>query len=99
MPVVEVILPAARRAVAATRSGRVGVICTEATATSQAYDDAFAAAPHVELHTAACPRFVSFVEAGSPAVRAAGQCGRVPETLAASRYRHVDLPHYPLLTV
>ena len=34
VPVVEVILPAARRAVAATRSGRVGVICTEATATS-----------------------------------------------------------------
>ena len=45
VPVVEVILPAARRAVAATRNGRVGVICTEATATSQAYDDAFAAAP------------------------------------------------------
>jgi glutamate racemase len=62
--VVEVILPAARRAVAATRSGRVGVICTEATATSQAYDDAFAAAPHIELHTAACPLSVSFVEAG-----------------------------------
>src|ERR687893_2113487 len=35
VPVVEVILPAARRAVAATRTGRVGVICTEATATSQ----------------------------------------------------------------
>jgi glutamate racemase len=64
VPVVEVILPAARRAVSATRSGRVGVICTEATATSQAYDDAFAVAPQVQLHTAACPRFVSFVEAG-----------------------------------
>src|SRR3990170_8015596 len=58
VPVVEVILPATRRAVAATRAGRVGVICTEATATSLAYDDAFAAAPHIELHTAACPRFV-----------------------------------------
>lgn len=31
VPVVEVILPAARRAVAITRSGRVGVICTQAT--------------------------------------------------------------------
>jgi glutamate racemase len=29
-----------------------------------AYDDAFAAAPHVTLHTRACPRFVEFVEAG-----------------------------------
>ena len=64
VPVVEVILPAARRAVAATRTGRVGVICTEATATSLAYDDAFAAAPQISLHTAACPRFVAFVEAG-----------------------------------
>src|ERR687889_1677832 len=39
VPVVEVISPAARRAAAATRNGQVGVICTEATATSQAYDD------------------------------------------------------------
>jgi len=101
VPVVEVILPAARRAVAATRSGRVGVICTEATATSQAYDDAFAAAPHVELHTAACPRFVSFVEAGITGG---------PELLAyAEEYlkplQQVDIDtlilgctHYPLLT-
>ena len=64
VPVVEVILPATRRAVAASRTGRIGVICTEATAESMAYDDAFAAAPHVELTTSACPRFVEFVEAG-----------------------------------
>ncbi len=64
VPVVEVIYPAARRAVAATRSGRIGVICTQATAESLAYDDAFAAAPHLELLTRSCPRFVDFVEAG-----------------------------------
>ncbi|MGZ4428361.1 MAG: glutamate racemase [Nocardioidaceae bacterium] len=64
VPVVEVILPATRRAVAASRTGRIGVICTRATAESMAYDDAFAAAPHVLLHTQACPRFVEFVEAG-----------------------------------
>jgi len=64
VPVVEVILPATRRAVAASRSGRIGVICTRATAESLAYDDAFAAAPHVRLSTRACPRFVDFVEAG-----------------------------------
>jgi glutamate racemase len=29
-----------------------------------AYDDAFAAAPHIELVTRVCPRFVDFVEAG-----------------------------------
>lgn len=64
VPVVEVILPAARRAVAATRSQHVGVICTQATATSLAYEDAFAAAPQVQLLTQPCPRFVDFVEAG-----------------------------------
>jgi len=64
VPVVEVILPATRRAVAASHTGRIGVICTKATAESMAYDDAFAAAPHVELHTQACPRFVDFVEEG-----------------------------------
>ena len=64
VPVVEVIYPATRRAVAATRNGRIGVICTRATAESMAYDDAFAAAPQVTLTTRACPRFVDFVERG-----------------------------------
>ena len=64
VPVVEVILPATRRAVAATRNQHIGVICTRATADSMAYEDAFAAAPHLDLHIAACPRFVDFVEQG-----------------------------------
>lgn len=64
VPVVEVILPATRRAVAASHNGRVGVICTQATAESMAYEDAFAAAPHLEITTKACPLFVDFVEAG-----------------------------------
>ncbi|GAA3547927.1 glutamate racemase [Nocardioides daeguensis] len=64
VPVVEVIYPATRRAVAATRNGRIGVISTRATAESMAYDDAFAAAPQITLTTRACPRFVDFVEAG-----------------------------------
>jgi glutamate racemase len=64
VPVVEVIQPAVRKAVSATRNGRVGVIGTHATITSMAYEDAFAAAPHIDLTTAACPRFVEFVEAG-----------------------------------
>jgi len=100
VPVVEVILPAARRAVAATRSGRVGVICTEATATSQAYDDAFAAAPHLELFSQACPRFVEFVEAGitsGPELLSVAE-----EYLAPLREADVDTlvlgcTHYPFL--
>lgn len=64
VPVVEVIQPAVRRAVAATRNNRIGVIGTAATIASRAYDDAFAAAPQVRLAGAACPRFVDFVERG-----------------------------------
>jgi glutamate racemase len=64
VPVVEVIRPAVRRAVAATRSGRVGVIGTAATITSGAYVDAFAAAPHVSVTGVACPAFVDYVERG-----------------------------------
>lgn len=64
VPVVEVIHPAARRAAAATRNNRVGVIGTTATVTSGAYDDAFAAAPHISLTSRACPRLVEFVERG-----------------------------------
>ncbi|MFF0145083.1 glutamate racemase [Amycolatopsis sulphurea] len=64
VPVVEVVLPAARRAAVATHSGRVGVIGTEGTVRSRAYDDAFAAAPDVQLTSVACPRFVDFVERG-----------------------------------
>ena len=58
IPVVEVIQPAVRRAVGATRTGKIGVIGTQATITSDAYADAFAAAPHVQVTSQACPRFV-----------------------------------------
>jgi glutamate racemase len=100
VPVVEVILPAARRAVAATRSSRVGVICTEATATSQAYDDAFAAAPQIELHTAACPRFVSFVEAGitgGPELLACAEEYLKPLQQADIDTLILGCTHYPLI--
>ena len=101
IPVVEVILPATRRAVAATRTGQVGVICTEATATSLAYDDAFAAAPHVKLRTRACPRFVEFVEqgvTGGPELLAAAH--EYLDPLAAHGVDTLILgcTHYPLLT-
>jgi glutamate racemase len=64
VPVIEVIHPAVRTAAAVTRNGRVGVIGTRATIMSRAYEDAFAAAPHLAVFGQACPRFVEFVEAG-----------------------------------
>ncbi len=64
VPVVEVIRPAVRRAAAATRNGRVGVISTMGTHNSGAYIDAFAAAPQLDVTSRPCPRFVEFVESG-----------------------------------
>lgn len=101
VPVIEVILPAARRAVAATRNGRVGVICTRATADSMAYDDAFAAAPHLELDITACPRFVDFVEqgvtGGSELLQAAHEY-LDPLVEAGVDTLILGCTHYPLLT-
>ena len=101
VPVVEVILPATRRAVAATRSGEVGVICTRATAASQAYDDAFAAAPQVTLHTRACPRFVEFVEQGvtsGPDILDVAHDYLQPLMDAGIDTLVLGCTHYPLLT-
>ena len=101
VPVVEVIQPAVRRAVAATRNHRVGVIGTAATVTSQAYDDAFAAATHLDLYSRACPRFVEFVEdgiTGGPDLLEVTH-----EYLAPLQQGDIDTlvlgcTHYPLLT-
>lgn len=65
VPVIGVIEPGVRSAIAATTQGRVGVIGTVTTIASGAYQQAFAAIdPSVELTCAACPGFVEFVERG-----------------------------------
>src|SRR3712207_2897724 len=101
VPVVEVIQPAVRRAVAATRNGRVGVIGTRATVTSGSYEDAFAAAPHVTVTSAACPRFVDFVERGVTTGRQLLQLAThyLDPVMAADVDTLVlGCTHYPLLT-
>jgi glutamate racemase len=101
VPVVEVVLPAVRRAVAATRNGQVGVIGTVATITSGAYQDAFAAAPGVTVTAAACPRFAEFVERGVTSGRQL--LGLAEAYLAPLNAAGVDTlvlgcTHYPMLT-
>ena len=101
MPVVEVINPAVRRAVAATRTNRVGVLGTRATITSRSYDDAFAAAPQIELTSVACPRFVDFVESGdtgSTELLAAAEEYLAPIVAAGCDTLVLGCTHYPLLT-
>ncbi|MCA1781628.1 MAG: glutamate racemase [Dermatophilaceae bacterium] len=101
VPVVEVIRPAVRRAVAATRNGRVAVISTLGTHQSGAYLDAFAAAPHLTVLSQPCPRFVEFVEAG---ITGGPELLEVAHTyLDPLREAEVDTvvlgcTHYPLLT-
>ncbi|MFV0461817.1 MAG: glutamate racemase [Nostocoides sp.] len=101
VPVVEVIRPAVRRAAAATRNHRVAVISTTGTHQSGAYVDAFAAAPHLDVISQPCPRFVEFVESGITGGAelidvARGYLGPLQE-------RGIDTlvlgcTHYPLLT-
>lgn len=100
IPVVEVIQPAVRAAVRATRNGRVGVIGTEGTIRSRAYDDAFAAA-EVELFTEACPRFVEFVEAGitsGPELFAVAEEYLAPLKAADIDTLVLGCTHYPLMS-
>jgi glutamate racemase len=101
IPVVEVIRPAVRRAVAATRNGSVGVIGTAATIASGAYPDAFTAAPQVRVHAAACPEFVRYVERGITSGRAlVDLAGAYLQPLRDADIDTLVLgcTHYPLLT-
>ena len=100
LPIIEVILPAARKAAAISRDRQVGVVCTAATATSRSYNDALAASP-VRIYTQVCPQFVPLVEAG---ITTGDQVMTVAEEyLAPLREQGVDTlilgcTHYPLLS-
>ena len=101
IPVIEVIQPAVRRAVAATRSGHIGVIGTRATVDSRAYLDAFAAAPQLEITSIACPLFVEFVERGETSGTEITKIARdYLEPVMAAKVDTLVLgcTHYPLLT-
>ncbi len=101
VPVVEVIRPAVRRAAAATRNSRVAVISTMGTHTSGAYLDAFAAAPHLEVTSTPCPRFVEFVEAGvtgGPELVGVAHGYLDPLRDAGVDTVVLGCTHYPLLT-
>ena len=101
IPVIEVIQPAVRRAVAATRTGNIGVIGTRATIDSKAYVDAFAAAPQLNITSIACPLFVEYVERGETSGAEITKVAR--DYLAPVMEANVDTlvlgcTHYPLLT-
>ena len=103
LPIDGVIEPGAEAAVAATRTGRIGVIGTRATVASGAYERAVAAAARragkrARVHAAPCPLLVPLAEEGMENSRAAREALR--DYLAPLQRRKVDTlilgcTHYP----
>jgi glutamate racemase len=92
IPVIEVIQPAARRAVSATRSGKIGVIGTRATIDSAAY---------LDITSISCPLFVEYVERGETSGDAITEIARnylAPFIDAEIDTLVLGCTHYPLLT-
>ena len=101
VPVIGVIEPGARAAVAATRNRKVGVIGTEGTIASGSYTRALRALdPTLEIYTRACPLFVALAEEGWVDNAIAEQAAAM--YLASLRQSRIDTlvlgcTHYPLL--
>ena len=103
LPISGVIEPGAEAAVAATRTGRIGVIGTRATIASGAYERAVKAAARREgkrarVYAAACPVLVPLAEEGMENSKAAREVLR--DYLAPLQRKRVDTlvlgcTHYP----
>lgn len=102
VPVTGVILPGAKRAVARSKRGRIGVIGTRATVESEAYTRAILALrPEAEVFGKACPLFVPLAEEGwtDHAVTREVAADYLGELKAAGVDTLVlGCTHYPLLT-
>ena len=102
VPVVTVIEPGVKAALTTTRSGRVGLIATEATIASGAYEATMKdLGPDVELISRACPRFVDFVERGD--TTSDELVATAEEYLSPLKHAGIDTlilgcTHYPLLS-
>jgi glutamate racemase len=101
VPVVGVIEPGARAAVAASRTGTIGVIGTAGTIASGAYERAIAALqPTAVVHARACPLFVPLVEEGwfeHPATELVAREYLEPLRRAGIDVLVLGCTHYPLL--
>jgi glutamate racemase len=101
IPVIGVIRPGSQRAVEQTRNGHIGVIATESTVSSGAYERAILAIRSgVEVISRACPLFVPLAEEGWLNHPVTFQIAE--EYLAGLRSSRVDTlvlgcTHYPIL--
>jgi glutamate racemase len=102
VPVVGVIDPGVRAAIRATRNGRIGMIGTQATVKSGAYDREVARTrAGVQLFSAACPDFVDYVERGdtaSPELFAIARRYLAPLRAAGVDTLVLGCTHYPMLS-
>jgi glutamate racemase len=100
IPVIGVIEPGARAAVAAT-SGKIGVIATEGTVRSQAYSKAIRALrPDVEVIESAAPLFVPLAEEGWANTHVAREVAEIylsPLIDAGIDTLVLGCTHYPIL--
>lgn len=101
VPVLGVIEPGARAAVAATRGGAIGVIGTAGTIASGAYERAIKALrPSARVVSQACPLFVPLVEEGwfdHPATELVAREYLRPLEAAGVDVLVLGCTHYPLL--
>lgn len=101
VPVVGVIHPGARAAIGRTLRGHIGIIGTEGTVQSGAYDYALRLlSPHVTIMSQACPAFVPLVEQGN--FRSEHTYATVEQSLATLKQSTIDTlilgcTHYPFL--
>ncbi len=101
VPVVGVIEPGSRAALAATKTGNIGVIGTEGTIKSGAYErELLRIDPEVRVVSLSCPAFVPLVEQGLYASEKAREV--VQNALSSLQQANVDTlilgcTHYPLL--
>jgi glutamate racemase len=99
--VLGVVRPEALQAVAATRTGRIGLLATPTTVASRAYEEAVSAVdPYVTLHAVACPTLASIIQAGEQFDERA--VASVREACVPLREADVDTvilgcTHYPLI--
>jgi glutamate racemase len=100
--VLGVVRPEALRAVAATSTGRIGLLATPATVASGAYEEAVSLIdPHVTLHSVPCPSLAAIIQAGEEFDARAVECVRA--ACAPLCRAHVDTvilgcTHYPLIS-
>lgn len=101
IPILGVVKPGARAAIAATHNGRIGIIGTEATVRSGEYPRLIGdLSPRAQVYTQACPLFVPLAESGDLSDKMAPII--VNSYLAPLKEKGIDTlvlgcTHYPLL--